>query len=337
MKKKVFIGSSKEASKIVDEIERLLNESHEVVRWDISFALNKSALDNLIINAAKTDVAIFIGTADDVVIPQNAKRRDKEGQKFKNRDNVVFEFGLFLGMLGRTDCVYMTDQESDVMSDMDGITRIIFDKHNYKKDLPRAVELILKHFNNLTNKEINLFPSTSLASSYFVNFIKPLWNHYLNNGNALQIQSKKYFNKCELVVVIPDQITGDINAKEQLLFASTGIQNYEINCIGRPRHIKGAYFDQDQTFKIYNVPTILSSLEHSIKNILPEGDHDYSRIIEREKCRFAESLLEYAKKEHHIFKVSIISESQFIEERKSIPTPKSFTPKISFWGNNHHY
>lgn len=337
MKKRVFIGSSSEAKYVVDEIERLLNSEYEVFRWDISFSLNKSTLDNLICNAAKTDVAIFVGTADDIVIPENEERRNREGEKIKNRDNVVFEFGLFLGMLGRTDCVYMTDKESDVMSDMDGITRVIFDRQNYKEDLPRAIKIILGHFNTTTNKEVSLFPSVSLASSYFVNFIKPLWNHYLNNGNALQIQSKKYFNKCELVVVIPDQITGDINAKEQLLFASTGIQNYEINCIGRPRHIKGAYFDQDQTFKIYNVPTILSSLEHSIKNILPEGDHDYSRIIEREKCRFAESLLEYAKKEHHIFKVSIISESQFIEERKSIPTHKSFTPKISFLGNNHHY
>lgn len=337
MKKRVFIGSSSEAKDVVDEIERLLNSEYEVFRWDISFSLNKSTLDNLICNAAKTDVAIFVGTADDIVIPENEERRNREGEKIKNRDNVVFEFGLFLGMLGRADCVYMTDKESDVMSDMDGITRVIFDRQNYKEDLPRAIKIILGHFNTTTNKEVSLFPSVSLASSYFVNFIKPLWMHYLHNGNKLQTKKQNQYDNCEIVVVIPERITGNIDANKQLLFSNKGVEKLEIDCIGRLRNIDVIYNKEENVLKIYDMPTVLSSLEHSIKNILPEGDLDYSRILAREKDRFIEALLEFAKKEHNIMKISIISETTFEQEVVAHPKKNGFAAKIAFLGNKHSY
>jgi predicted nucleotide-binding protein len=110
--------------------------SYEVLTWDKSFVLNNSSLDCLIENAIKTNYAIFIGTADDNVVANDRERYAREGENSKNRDNVVFEFGLFLGILGKPNCVYMTDKESKVMSDMDGITRIVFDKLDLNESIP---------------------------------------------------------------------------------------------------------------------------------------------------------------------------------------------------------
>jgi predicted nucleotide-binding protein len=188
MKKKIFIGSSTEAKSILDEVEKQLCDEYEILRWDKSFSLNMSTLDSLIENAIKVDRAIFIGTGDDYVTDKEGKR----GTKTKHRDNVVFEFGLFLGMLGRKDCVYLVDNKSDIMSDYLGVTVVMFDKEDISNSIPKSVSQIKEHFNSYSKRDINLFPSVSLASAYFVNFIQPIFNHYLNNSHTVITDKRSY-------------------------------------------------------------------------------------------------------------------------------------------------
>src|SRR5688572_5921484 len=94
-KPRVFIGSSSEGLTIARAIKKELSAIAEVEIWDEDvFIVNKSYLETLIEIPNLYDFAILVATKDD----QLEKR-----EKFSKvpRDNVIFEFGLFLGRLSR--------------------------------------------------------------------------------------------------------------------------------------------------------------------------------------------------------------------------------------------
>lgn len=321
-KKTVFIGSSSEALSIVDKVEALLSDSYEIIRWDKSFTPNKSSLDCLIENAIKIDEAIFIGTTDDKVIAVDEKRFDREGELHKHRDNVVFEFGLFLGMLGRKDCIYLIDNRSDIMTDYKGITTIFVDKDRLDESLSSATTQIKKYFEDYSNRDINLFPSTFLASAYFVNFIQPIFNHYLNKGHKI-VTDKGSYKECEITVVLPDKITDDLNAQFENLKSKVDIRQEKIEYLGRSRQLSVDVSSSGNQIKIVDFPTILVSLHHAIHSMLPDEINKrqpcYDLILEREVNRFAEALKLYIQETPEHIPVIIKKENEIIAD---IPAKK---------------
>lgn len=290
MKKTIFIGSSSEALPIVSEVEKLLEDDYVVLRWDESFTPNQNTLDCLIENAIKVDKAIFIGTADDIVEDVKGKR----GQKIKHRDNVVFEFGLFLGMLGREDCLYLVEKGSDMMSDYLGVTVIMFDKTNLSISIPESVNSIKEHFNKYSTRDINLFPSVSLASAYFVNFIQPIFNHYINNNFKITTNKGSY-NECVITIILPSTISNDMNQQSEILRRKFQTREESIDhTIGRGRKIIVDVTSSSKKLKIIDFPTITAAIHHAIYALLPNEyikvRPDYSTIFERELQRFAEAL-----------------------------------------------
>lgn len=330
MKKRVFIGSSSEAIEIVDKVKQLLEVSYEVLTWNKSFTLNNSSFDCLIENAIKTDYAIFIGTADDTVIANDQKRHAREGENSKNRDNVVFEFGLFLGILGKANCVYVTDNESKIMSDMDGITRIIFDKQNQCASIPVAVEQIVEHFNSQAKAGVNILPSTYLASSYFANFIKPIWDHFQNNNQSIRpIRSSKKYNNCEIVIIIPNVVSDNLNSRFEQICAKASLEDISIDALGRPRKILVDRYSVKDVMAIYDMPTSLCGIKFALKELLPREDAEHERLIKREVKRFEETVLQLATHCHNILPVKIVYEDDFLNEIEK-RTPKKSILGISF-------
>lgn len=321
MKKTIFIGSSSEALPIVNKVKELLKDTYDVICWRDSFTLNKSSLDCLIENAIKVDKAIFIGTADDKVIPTDKKRLEREGEKVKHRDNVVFEFGLFLGMLGRVDCIYLSDNESDLMTDYSGITTVFFDKREDKLDdsLNEAVEKIKTHFNDhSSNRDINLFPSTFLASAYFVNFIQPIFDHYTNNGCKIVTTNKNVYSDCEIIVVLPAKLSNDVNAQVVGLKQKVDTKQEQIECKGRPRNILVDASTSKGTIKIVDFPTILASLYHAVHALLPDEiskrEPCYDSILAREVNRFIEALNLYIRESPQNIRVTVKQEDEVVSE-----------------------
>jgi predicted nucleotide-binding protein len=118
---RIFIGSSKEkeefAEKIKEKLSRMLGPS-EIELWsDYFFENNKSALESIVEKADSFDFAILLLTGDD--------RTESRNESFTSlRDNIVFEFGYFMGTIGRNRTFGILDKkvENHILSDLRGIS-----------------------------------------------------------------------------------------------------------------------------------------------------------------------------------------------------------------------
>src|SRR5215213_8849373 len=96
----IFVASSAKSLPRAYAVQRALNSVANVTVWKNpdAFPPGAETLTPLLEKAFTTDFAIFLFTKDDNVTPQgNPTGVASE----KPRDNVIFEFGLFYGALGR--------------------------------------------------------------------------------------------------------------------------------------------------------------------------------------------------------------------------------------------
>lgn len=98
IKPRIFIASSVEGLDAAYAIQELLEFSAECTVWDQDvFAPSSVTLLDLIKRAQNSDYGIFVFSFDDTI-----KIRDTE--ELTVRDNVVFELGLFIGIIGIANC-----------------------------------------------------------------------------------------------------------------------------------------------------------------------------------------------------------------------------------------
>lgn len=113
----VFVGSSREGLPIAEAIQLNLDKDCDVLVWDQgSFEISKTYIESLV-ELARVDFAVLVLTADDVATNRGKKHNAP-------RDNVLFELGLFIGILGRDRTFFVRDAEKDlkIPSDLFGIT-----------------------------------------------------------------------------------------------------------------------------------------------------------------------------------------------------------------------
>lgn len=148
---RVFIGSSSEhlvtARHLQSEIERFT--SCEATCWDQDiFQLSTYSLESLGRAAKDSDFAILLATPDDTTT-----KRDSTGSS--PRDNVIFELGLFMGVLGRERTFLIadrTDKNLQLPSDIAGLTYAAFKTRmdgNLRAALNDPVLEIIKRVNAL--------------------------------------------------------------------------------------------------------------------------------------------------------------------------------------------
>jgi len=123
-KPKVFVGSSKEGLKYAHAIQANLDSDMDVTVWDQGvFELSLVNLEALMQAVEIHRFGVFVFSPDDV-----AKIRIK---KYKVvRDNVVFEFGLFIGRHGRNSVYFVVPKgtkEFHIPSDLLGVTPATYD------------------------------------------------------------------------------------------------------------------------------------------------------------------------------------------------------------------
>lgn len=118
---RVFIMSSVEALPVVDLlVKQFAHDPFLAVAWKNGvFRASHYTLDDLEAELDDSDFAIAVAHADDVVIT-----RDDEWPTI--RDNVILEFGLFMGRLGRRRAFLMEPRDVDLKlpSDLAGLTTI---------------------------------------------------------------------------------------------------------------------------------------------------------------------------------------------------------------------
>jgi len=135
VKPRVFIGSSKASVDVAHAIAGVLEDSAEVTVWDEGvFRLNTGFLQELFAVPDEYDFAVMIWAPDDVT--------DSNGQSLASpRDNVIFEAGLFMGVLGLEHVFIVQDRDGRIKipSDFAGITLAAYDGSRMKDDPKAAV------------------------------------------------------------------------------------------------------------------------------------------------------------------------------------------------------
>ncbi|EKO3519504.1 nucleotide-binding protein [Vibrio fluvialis] len=118
VKPKIFIGSSVEGLSVAYAIQQNLTHDAEPTVWDQGiFDLSKTTMESLTKAVDESDVGVFVFSPDDVT-----KMRGSDHNTV--RDNVIFEFGLFTGKLGRDRVFFVRPDGHDLHlpTDLLGIT-----------------------------------------------------------------------------------------------------------------------------------------------------------------------------------------------------------------------
>lgn len=138
-KPKVFIGSSTKTVEVAKKVKKELSADKglEVIIWtDGVFKPSLTSIESLEKFAAECDFAIIIFGPDDKLV------LDGGGKVQVPRDNVIFELGLFMGVLGRERTFFMADKGKRP-TDLDGVT---YEKYTFGKgkklDISEAVKKI---------------------------------------------------------------------------------------------------------------------------------------------------------------------------------------------------
>lgn len=288
MKKRVFIGSSSEELGTANIVKSILEPEYEVVIWDEKlwdpsvFKLNGNFLTNLLTATLKFDFGILLGTPDDELVS-----RDKE--YLSARDNVLFELGLFIGRLGIERCAFLVDKEVKIPSDFGGIKLSMFDKNN----LAEKVAEIKQMFGGSSLNDLNFFPSSTLASSYYENFVKHVCEYFINN-KGFEYDDTKY-SECTFKILIPNTIGDNVNVQVQRILNQRGNDKISFETPGRVRNISVDKVNvEGGKLMLFDVPTTLSGINQAISNLLPkefnDQDDEYTTILNRELQKFKESL-----------------------------------------------
>jgi hypothetical protein len=117
---RLFIGSSSEGRDVAYNLQAVLEERSvcEVEVWDQGiFEPSGYALDSLLDVAARSDFAVLVASPDDVTM----SRGDSAASV---RDNIVLEFGLFVGALGRRRTYLLATGSAKLPTDTLGLTRL---------------------------------------------------------------------------------------------------------------------------------------------------------------------------------------------------------------------
>lgn len=126
-KPRIFLGSSGKQAKLLQALTRGLDDIAHVEPWTTSFNPGTTTLERLLELTREVDFAAFVFAQDDwttnstVTVPESAL-----GQA-SPRDNVVFEAGLFGGVLGMRRTFILHANGAKLPTDLLGLTCVRYE------------------------------------------------------------------------------------------------------------------------------------------------------------------------------------------------------------------
>lgn len=215
MKPRIFIGSSTEGLPVANRIKDYFEPDYECKIWnDGIFQYNDNFLDTLMKSASLFDFAFMVFSADDL-----SKVRDSFFET--PRDNVMFEYGLFLGRVGNQRAFVIKDKKVKILSDLLGITLADYetdDTGQATHSLEVTLEQLKKKIDdNVRLGQLGLLPSTVIAISYFENFIKLVADQIYPFPRDGVMDGKKY-ESAKLRIVIPKDLDADMKRRATVYY-----------------------------------------------------------------------------------------------------------------------
>jgi hypothetical protein len=191
----IFIASSTEALPVGRAVKSHFDSEADVDIWSENiFKANRNYLDTLLNRASFYDFVIAVFTADDEALI-------REKQVKVTRDNVVFEFGLFLGRMGPNRTFLILEEDVELFSDWSGIEVAKFRKRdNLVAAVGNACNRIREEMAVSEKLEqFSLLPSTSLAIGYCHDFLRRLFEAF-ETSDKIRIIAKDANGKSQQAV-----------------------------------------------------------------------------------------------------------------------------------------
>jgi hypothetical protein len=123
-KPRIFLGSSGKQEKLLQALTRGLEDVAHVIPWTTSFNPGTTTLERLVELTREVDFAAFVFARDDwTTAGATASAATPSGQA-SPRDNVVFEAGLFGGVLGMRRTFILHANGAKLPTDLLGLTSV---------------------------------------------------------------------------------------------------------------------------------------------------------------------------------------------------------------------
>jgi Predicted nucleotide-binding protein containing TIR-like domain len=293
---RIFIGSAAEGLPVARLVKRYLSEWADTVLWNERvFSFNKSYFETLLRSASLYDLGVLVATGDDFTRSRNKPFRAA-------RDNVLFEFGLFLGRLGPRKVFFLREEGTKLPSDLLGISLPTFPA-GAGRARNKALQNICDEIREMLAQQagtfdLGLLPSVSLAHGYFTNFVQRTCNRLLEDGQVQVAGETVTFEDFIFTILIPDDLSSDMYDKvkaerhtrrwQPIKVDAGGLRPYDFH-VDLSRHADGR-------IEIFDIPITLNSLHQSIQQYLSVGhigrDHDQAMLEHREITAFASVLNE---------------------------------------------
>lgn len=307
---RIFIGSSREGIKIAKLIKKRLSKIAICQVWNEDFFQNsKSSFESLNEGATLFDFAILVATNDDIQLKR---------EKLENiaRDNVIFEFGLYIGRLGRNRCFFFKENNLDLPSDLFGITLFQFvlkpDKKN--KTIQDVCDAVGKQIIALYDTyELGFVPSSVLAVGYFENFVLRVCRELMEATK--RVVDGKDFEDFVLHIVIPDELPDKFEDQVIAYLGEKKLKEMKVETTTRKYNF---YLDYSQKAKkilqLYDLPTTLTALKKAIEMAIPKtfiGEVEREKILKKKEMNNFCRTLDYLIKENAITRKKV--ELEFID------------------------
>lgn len=269
MKPRIFIGSSSESLEDAKLVKKKLQRFAYCQVWNEGFfRKNESSFESLTDGATLFDFAILVAGPDDVQI----KRGKKETV---TRDNIIFEFGLYVGRLGKNRSFFLRSKGLDVPSDFFGITQFEYKQPKDKrgKTLDEVCDEIKASIKEVwATYELSFIPSTILATSYYDNFLFPVCEELSNPRK--RTAKKQKFEDYKITVVLPASLPDNYDSEVKAYLNKNKYEEYIVKSTTRrkyPFYLDFATSTKKSNLELYDAPTILKGLKRAIELAIPTG------------------------------------------------------------------
>jgi hypothetical protein len=142
-KPRIFLGSSGQQEKLLQALTRGLESVAHVEPWTTSFDPGTTTLQRLLELSHEVDFAAFVFARDDWTTNSPPASDPAGSGQASPRDNVVFEAGLFGGVLGMRRTFILHANGSKLPSDLLGLTSVRYDEATTASEM-RAVNQKLR-------------------------------------------------------------------------------------------------------------------------------------------------------------------------------------------------
>lgn len=126
-KPRIFLGSSGAQAKLLQALTRGLEDIARVEPWMTSFNPGVTTLERLLELTREVDFAAFVFAEDDWTTNSPPAEAAPTGGQASPRDNVVFEAGLFGGVLGMRRTFILHASGAKLPTDLLGLTCVRYD------------------------------------------------------------------------------------------------------------------------------------------------------------------------------------------------------------------